>query len=124
MSILIPQPVTPQEPTLEQKQEGYRKAVLQFVSNSYKMLIQTQKRGNAYLWSSPKLTPQQACDALGTDASKLIQFHAVLTQALRQLAAIDGSEPDIALPKGEIVINEDGTVTVTPTPEDGTVTLD
>ena len=62
------------------------------------------------------MTPQQACDALGTDASKVFDFHASLTGAIVSIAQRDGIQPDIGYPKFSFLRNPDGTVTVGNTP--------
>jgi len=86
----------------------------EFSKQSYQQISFIQKQGISSLWKDTKLTPQEICDALGSDAVKIFQMHGILTNAIAQIAAIDGISPDIALPTNafevvdsSIVISDD-----------------
>lgn len=112
MSLLKPETST----TLQTKQEAFAKSLKAFMESSYRNLELTQNRGISILWKSSALTPEEAVEALGTDAKKIFQLHGILTQALLDMAAVDGTQPQIALPTNAFTLNDDGTVTVLDTP--------
>ncbi|TXH18394.1 MAG: hypothetical protein E6R03_02240 [Hyphomicrobiaceae bacterium] len=113
MSLLQPEP-TPA--TILQKQEAFYKSVKALTENAYRNLSAFQQRGINMLWKSSALTPEEAVAALGADAKKIFQLHGILTQALMDMAAVDGTRPQIALPTNAFTLNDDGTVTVLDTP--------
>ena len=80
----------------------------------YKKLLEIQKNGIDMLWNDPRFSPQEIVDALGADAVKIFQVHGILTDAINQIATVDGISPEIALPTnafsivdGSIVVSED-----------------
>lgn len=65
------------------------------------------------MWrNNKKLTPQEICDALGTDAAVAFISHGKLTNFLVELAATLGINYTPALPTKNFTINQDGTVTI------------
>lgn len=110
MSLLNPQNT---EPTLAEKKEMVSDNIKNMAATTYQRLLQSQKQGIQIVWSNPNgLTPQEVCDSLGTNATKIFDLHAQLTEAIVNIAAIDGVTPDIALPTKNFSRNQDGTVTV------------
>ena len=99
--------------TTEQKQAAVASSIKRTAVVNYQQLVRIQKEGIRTVWNNPYgLTPQQVCDALGTDAVKVFDIHGVLTDAIVQIADRDGVTPDVALPKKNFTRNQDGTVTV------------
>ena len=110
MSLLNPQI---QEPTTEQKVQRAVENIKRMAAQNYQMLVQAQRQGIQVVWENPQgLTPQQVVDGLGTSAVKIFDLHAQLTEAIIDIAAIDGVTPEIALPKKNFTRNSDGTVTI------------
>lgn len=105
-----------QDPTtLENKKQ--RTALV--IRNSVLMLFAQMKNGyeqnHTQVWENPDgLTPQQVCDALGSDAVELFTLASVLANTVNHAKpdTITGSVPDgvTATP------NEDGTVTISEAP--------
>jgi hypothetical protein len=88
--------------------------IKEFSKQCYQQISHMQKQGISILWKDDKLTPQEICDALGSDAVKIFEMHGTLTSAIAQIAAVDGVQPSIALPtnafevvKGSVVISDD-----------------
>lgn len=88
--------------------------IKRFSKTSYDDILGIQNKGINLLWRRGRFTPQQIIDALGPDALKIFQMHGILTDAINQIAAIDGITPAIALPTnafeivdGNIVVSED-----------------
>lgn len=82
---------------------------------TYRELCKAQKEGMQQVWDNPDgLTPQQACDALKTEAGSYFAAHRKLTELIVSLAAAATPPvaPDITLPTHKYTLNEDGTVTV------------
>lgn len=111
MSILSPQVVEKPEQEILNAKAAHLKRV---TVNAYNNIINIQVNGIKTLWNDPTFTPQQIIDALGPDALKIFQMHGILTDAINQIAAIDGITPAIALPTnafevvdGSIVVSED-----------------
>lgn len=100
------------EPDLEREAEILRARVLADTADGYRQLCRIQKLGIERIWHHPRLTPQQAVDALGSDAARIFQAHGALTQVIAAVAALDEVEPDLLLPTHEFTVNPDGTVTV------------
>lgn len=80
--------------------------------STYQQLVITQAEGIKKLWKNPQATPQQLCDAMGTDAAKVFSAHAKLTTLLLELAPMLGRTFVPALPEKNFTVNPDGTVTV------------
>lgn len=109
----IPSPTTAPQLTTEQHRALLARQVSAELKQSYQQLCRIQQIGIKAVWNHPYLTPQQACDALGTDAGKFFIAHGKLTEAVAAIAAQAGVQPDILLPSAAFAVNEDGTVTVT-----------
>lgn len=110
-------PVNTQAPTLEQKQTQCKLMLARTAQQNYTMLVRLQKEGIAKVWDNPNgLTPQEVCDAAGTDAAQLFTVHGLLTECLIAIATASGIAPDIALPTKAFTKNVDGTVTVSEAP--------
>jgi hypothetical protein len=110
----------PEVLTIEKKQERVSKRILNMTAQTYNQLVQTQKQGINMVWKNQQgLTPQQVCDSLGENASKVFDFHGILTEVIATIATIDGVEPDISLPTNAFTRNEDGTITVSDQPYEG-----
>lgn len=107
-------PAAPEAPEVSLTREAarLRAAVLSDARDGYKRLCQIQKQGITRIWNHPRLTPQQAVDALGTDAARIFQAHGALTQVIADIAALDGVQPDLLLPTHAFAANPDGTITV------------
>ena len=75
-----------------------------------------QNAGIPVVWNNPKITPQQACDALGTDAAKTFELHGKLTELLIAIAQEGGVQATVKLPTNAFTVNADGTVTVSDKP--------
>ena len=107
-----PQPPQATEPSQALDSSRLLAAVLSDCREGYRRLCQIQKQGVSRIWHHPRLSPQQAVDALGTHAARIYQAHATLTQVIAAVAALDGVEPDMLLPTHEFTVNADGTITV------------
>jgi hypothetical protein len=107
-------PTAPEMPEISLAREAsrLRAAVLADAREGYKRLCQIQKQGITRIWHHPRLSPQQAVDALGTDAARIFQAHGALTQVIAAVSALDGAQPDLLLPTREFTVNPDGTITV------------
>lgn len=114
MSILnnnvIPQVIL----TDEQILNSLAAEIKRFSKKSYDNILEIQNKGINLVWDRGRFTPQQIIDALGPDAVKIFQMHGILTDAIKQIAAIDGISPALALPTnafevvgGSIVVSED-----------------
>lgn len=119
-SILLPNQngnAQPVELTEEQKAQQVAQRVTQLAQQTYTNLLAAQKQGIQVFWNNPRgVSPQAIANALGTKAGKVFQLHGALTEAIVQIAAIDGVTPDISLPTNAFTINEDGTVTISDQP--------
>lgn len=111
MSILTPQTVTY---TKEQMLSDTVSQIKRLAIIEYKKLLDIQTNGIKILWNDSRFTPQEIVDALGDEAIKIFQVHGILTDAINQIATVDGISPEIALPTnafsivdGSIVVSED-----------------
>lgn len=111
MSILTHSPT---ELTDQQKLNLKAESIKRTAKVRYSQLCDMQKNGINVLWKDREHTPQQIIDALGPDALKIFQMHGILTDAINQIATIDGITPAIATPtnafeivNGSIVVSED-----------------
>lgn len=86
--------------------------ILNRARQNYHQLCNIQKTGINELWHHPSLTPQEVCDALGTNAGKLFVAHGILSNAIVEMAATEGVQPDILLPTKAFTVDHDGKVTV------------
>lgn len=110
MSILTHSPT---ELTDQQKLNLKAESIKRTAKVRFSQLCDIQKSGINVLWKDREHTPQQIIDALGPDAIKIFQMHGILTDAIKQIAAIDGITPTIALPtndfeilKGNIIVSD------------------
>lgn len=77
------------------------------------MLCQMQQQGINEVWRNNfGLTPQQVCDALGSDAASAFDLHSRLTSAIVKIAIAAGVTPDVISPTNKFTVNPDGTVTI------------
>lgn len=101
-----------EELTLEAKQEKLRNRVSRQSQQTFQGLRNTYTEIFNSMWNNRQgLTPQEAFDALGTEAGELFKFAGIMLATLE--AAKPGSTDD--LPKGDTskyTINQDGTVSV------------
>ena len=111
MSILTHQPTTPTDQQILDAKINFIKKVAKV---SFLKQNEIQKNGIDILWKDSKFTPQQIIDALGPDAIKIFEMHGILTDAITQIADIDGIETAVSLPTnafevvdGLIVVSED-----------------
>lgn len=89
----------------------------QVAKSNYEQLCRMQKDGIRMIWANAQgLTPQEACDAIGTECAKVFQLHGFLTEAIVKIASTAGVAPDISLPTFAFTANEDGTVTISDKP--------
>lgn len=111
---IFSRPNAPEAPerSIEREAAILRSGVLADAREGYRRLCQIQKQGITRIWNHPRLTPQQAVDALGSDAARIFQAHGALTQVIAAVAALDEVEPDLLLPTHEFTVNPDGTVTI------------
>ena len=114
MSILNSAPTVQTVLTDEQILNSLAAEIKRFSKRSYDSVLEIQNKGINLVWKRGRFTPQQIIDALGPDAVKIFQMHAILTDAIKQIAAIDGIEAPVALPTnafevvdGAIVVSED-----------------
>ena len=114
MSILTPTSNTVQPPSREQLLSRKADRIRDFSRRSFQQLSEIQREGIRFLWEDRGFTPQEIIDTLGPDALKIFQMHGILTDAINQIAAIDGISPEITLPTnafevvdGSIVVSED-----------------
>ena len=111
MSIFTPSPITY---TNEQILNAKASHIKRLAILEYKKLLDIQTNGIKLIWNDPRFKPQEIVDALGADAVKIFQVHGILTDAINQIAAVDGISPEIALPTNafevvgnNIVVSED-----------------
>ena len=111
MSIFTPSPITY---TNEQILNSKASHIKRLAIAEYKKLLDIQTNGIKLIWKDPRFKPQEIVDALGDDAVKIFQVHGILTDAINQIAAVDGISPEIALPTNafevvgnNIVVSED-----------------
>jgi hypothetical protein len=111
-------PLLPSEPgalTLEEKQARTLTSCSALIARNWQAMVNCQNDGIDLIWHNAfGLTPQEAVDALGTDAAKVFSFHGALTTLLATQAAADGVSVAIKLPTFAFTSNQDGTVTVDP----------
>ncbi|MEY4244836.1 MAG: hypothetical protein RLZZ245_2421 [Verrucomicrobiota bacterium] len=93
-----------------------RSKVMADSREGYRRLCELQKQGINRIWHHPRLTPQQAVDALGTDAVRIFQAHGALTDAIIAVAALDGVAPDILRPSHNFTAEADGSIIVSEVP--------
>ncbi len=105
------------------KKERAAKNIINSVQSAHTTLLNTQKNVFKAVWNNPQgLTAQQVLDALGSKASELFLVGSKTVDFLLSLEA-DVIKPDEFLPYKEVVINANGTVTVTNTPNANRVAL-
>lgn len=85
------------------------------VNQTYLNLIYIQNKGVKDLWHHKILTPDSILAAMGTEAGKVFEYHARLTQFLLEMEAEAGiTESKVIFPPADKawMIHEDGTVTI------------
>ena len=103
--------------TDEQILNGIARQIKEISRKSFFDLVEIQKNGIDMVWNNGKFTPQQVIDSLGSDAIKIFQYHAGLTDYLVAISEIDGIEYTPALPNNAFTINaQTGKITVTEDP--------
>jgi len=116
---ILPQPTQINVHTVSQETLAARSAniLLNSAKFNYQQMVRAQKDAIKIVWENADgLTPQQVCNALGTKASKLFDFHAALTDCIIYIAERDGVQPDIAAPTNMFAHNPDGTITISDQP--------
>lgn len=97
-----------QTPTLEQVQLQLKAELSAKLQRNFRQLLNDAQAGFNAIWNNPSLTPQQALDAFGTDASVLFLVNQEIAEILN--AIVPGSWT-LEIPYN-YTINQDGTVTV------------
>lgn len=111
MSLLDVNTFTP--PTKEQQLANTANRIKEISKQTFRQLVDTQRRGIEMVWENREFTPQEVIDALGPYAVQVFQYHGALTEFVTQLATLDGINVDIKLPTNEFTINnQNGTITV------------
>ena len=98
-------------PTKEQRLLNLSSHIKQTAKQSFRQLLDIQRRGIGLAWESSAHTPQEIIDSLGDDAVKIFQYHGLLTDLIKELEILDGINADIKLPTNEFTIT-DGKITV------------
>ena len=89
---------------------------ISYITNGgYNNICDIQTAGIQVLWNDPVLKPQEIIDALGDEAIKMFQVHGILTDAIKQIAAISGITPSITTPTNAFSI-ADGVITILDSP--------
>ena len=88
---------------------------LKVIDRMHTRNLRDYKRLWTKVWKNPdKLTPQQYCDTLGTDAAQFFAFGATLATLMTSV------KPGVTVPGTPagytVTPNSDGTVTITPPP--------
>jgi hypothetical protein len=109
--------LTPTTTAQASEAERVRTAILSLSRRTFSEMVDTQRSGIDLLWNGQasglhSLTPQQVCDALGTDAGRVFAFHGRLTECLLDQAAVDGATVALKYPTHNFTVNENGTVTI------------
>jgi len=99
-------------PTKEQQLAGAAARIREISKQTFRQLVDTQKRGIEMVWENRQFTPQEVIDALGNDAAKVFLYHGALTELVKELATLDGINVDIKLPTNEFTVSKDGKITV------------
>ena len=106
----ITDPEAPVVPTTEKKQGRLKRQFKRDARQTIQQLVRTHKQFQDALFENRSgLTPQEAFDALGTQAKDAIQF----TQAIKTL--VNGTTGETTIDTSELpglTINPDGTVTM------------
>ena len=104
-------------PSLQEIQVNVARSIRGTALSNYRTLCQMQQQGINEVWRNNfGLTPQEVCDALGTDAASAFILHGKLTESIIAIATAGGVTPDILAPTNNFTLNEDGTVTILETP--------
>lgn len=111
-------PLLPSNPgalTLEEKQSRTLTSCEALIARNWQNMVNCQHDGIDLIWHNAfGLTPQEAIDALGTNAVKVFAFHAALTLLLYTQAQAEGITVVLKFPTFAFTENEDGTITVDP----------
>lgn len=91
--------------------EEVARRIKQDAANTFEMMVRTFNEGAETFWRNRRgLTPQQIADQLGTDAAEVFDLHYRLGQLISQ---VDPNSIAHGLSLiGTVVVNEDGTITV------------
>ena len=111
MSILTRQTQT--ERTKDQIKADVANTIAKESQEFYETLVRRYNDVMNKFWNHQKLTPQEICDALGTDAKSLFDNG---TQLATMILTIKPTEDRLKLPEFESVKNSDGSVVITETP--------
>lgn len=99
--------------TKEQIKEEVANQIARESQEFYETLVRRYNDVMQKFWKHNKLTPQEICDALGTDAESLFDSG---SQLATFILTIKPTETRLKLPEFVSVHNADGTVTITETP--------
>jgi len=104
-----------QQPSKEELLTQKVKRIKDFTRQGYIQILAIQQQGINMLWNDQRLTPQEIIDALGSEALKIFQMHSELTDTIVNIAAIDGTTPEVSIPTNAFEI-VDGEIIVSPHP--------
>jgi hypothetical protein len=96
---------------LEERQQDFRNRVQMSITTLFQQMKNVFSENFNLVWFNPRLTPQEAVDALGSDAIELFRLAEILT------GAVNAAKP------GTITPGIPAGYTVTPNEYDGTVTI-
>lgn len=102
---------TSNTPTKQQKLDATANRIKEISKQTFRQLVDTQKRGIEMVWENREFTPQEVIDALGPYAVQIFQYHGALTELIQQLATIDGINVNLKLPTNEFTVSN-GSITV------------
>ena len=122
-------PAAPTPPTTVQLQAQLQQQVKNKASQAFQQMVRQQNDGINAIWHNPNgLTPQQAVDALGTDAARIFAAHGALTNAVVAAVSADNAAmtalnpayvpvaAPILKPTFTWTVNSNGTITIGTTP--------
>lgn len=101
--------------TVEGRQAQLLDKLSLVLTSHYKYLMNAGNGISGMIFSSPGLTPQQACDALGPQASVLLGVGQAVAGILNGLqpGSMNLTPPKTSDGKDQVVVvNQDGTVTI------------
>ena len=104
-------------PTAPTDADRIRDAIRALSRRTFGAMLDAQRQGIDLLWHGQSqglhaLTAQQVCDGLGTEAVKVFDFHAALTEFVLTQAAADGVTVEVKWPTYAFTRNQDGTVAI------------
>lgn len=96
--------------------EIVKEQIQSLIPNLFTQIKSTQQTIFRLVWHNTRLTPQEVCDALGTDAQQLFELGA---DNVALILKYDSSFPTSNWkPPFVVQFNGDGTVTITDTPNE------